>query len=201
MKKNIFGKPALGRKLPPMHLICSTDDLRRHLQCIHIENGIATATNALALVRYNLTDYLEEDVLKIMDGKLIHKSMWELMCGVECFFIQAHENNVRVNLGHGYLTLKFVDEPYPDFHKITNPLFSGEALDSKTQISINTKQFSVISKVLNHASIIGDYTFFFNQDAKAIVIVNNHHDDGIAILAPVFTTQSVLIRTGRKFIK
>lgn len=192
-KRNLFGK-SFSKHLPPLHHVCSTDELRENLNCVHIENGIATATDANCLVRYDLKGILDETVLYVMNGKLIHRRAWELMCSGPALFICTDEaHNVYIkhfnNIPSAKLYIPFVNEKYPDFHQITGPIFSGELIEAKERISFNLMILNKIGKVLSH-EVPGErfqnqMRFWFNQSDKAIAVTNTSNDDGVAILMPV----------------
>jgi len=67
------------KSLPSLHNICSSDSFRFSLQLIEIKEGIATATDAHILVRYDLSNYINEEILSALNGKLIHANTWKFL--------------------------------------------------------------------------------------------------------------------------
>lgn len=202
-KRNLFGS-TLGVYLPPMHLLCSNDSLRPAMQCVHIEDGIATATNAYALVRYDINNYLEQDVVEFLEGKLINRDAWKLMCSVPTMFIRVIDDRLVVkhfnNISDCNITIPFVDEKYPDFHAITKDVFSLELKEAKERICFNVKLLGTIAKVLSHPHSNNEIRFWFNQGGKAIVATDNANDDAVAMLMPVYYEPPVIdIDRVRKF--
>ncbi len=172
-----------------MHLVCSNDDIRPNMQCVHIENGIATAIDGHSLVRYDLRDILEENVLQHMEGKLIHKDAWKLMCETNVFFIQIKDEHLTLTYFKSIrdcdVRIGYVNEKYPNFHAITQDVLSGEFVEAKERISFNARIFERVTKVLGHPDTRSEYRFWFNQGNKAITITNVNNDNAVAILMPV----------------
>jgi hypothetical protein len=190
-KRNLFGKSSQGPKLPPMHLVCSTDELMQNMQCVHIQKGIATATDANCLVRFNLNGYLSEESLQAMEGKLIHKGLWKLMCSVNSFWVRADDKGVYITLGRNAVVHgKYEDEKYPNYAAILNDLLEAKHLEAKQSISMNVRILNKIATVLGTAGVCSQYNFTFNTNNKAIIVSHNNHDDGIAILMPVMNDKT-----------
>lgn len=193
-KRKLFSSRNFSDKLPPMHLACSADDLRPNMNCIHIEDGIATATNGYVLVRYDLRELLEENVLEAMNGKLIHRNAWKLMCSMSALFVNLDNITNKIYLNHFQhitdcrLHIPFVDDKFPNFHAVTADVFSGEFTEAKVRISMNMKQLLIIDRILSHD--VGNSNghqlrFWFSQNNKANVITIGENDNAVAMIMPI----------------
>jgi len=176
-------------KLPPMHLACSNNELRTSMQCVHIQNGIATATDAHILVRYDLSSFFEENILKKLDGKLIHMKTWEMMAKTEfTFAIKVDEDEITIPMMGGNFVSKYANEKFPDFAKITNEVLDGKLQEAKSYIGLNTKLLSKASLIIGYnqpSYYKNQIVLHFNQNHKAIVVSNENVEEGIAIVMPV----------------
>src|SRR5687768_2247682 len=87
------------KTLPPLHLACSDDELQPALQHIEIVDGIATATNSHVIAQLNLKQYskLDDDTIRLMNGKLIHRDVWEAIEDAD--IIEVKEDVLHVEQG------------------------------------------------------------------------------------------------------
>lgn len=147
---------------------------------------------------------IQIDILK--NGKLIDRKMWELLTKHETFFIRIENDTLIIKNFQGItgcnVTVPFVDEKYPDFHAVTNDVFSGNLSEAKPRISFNAKMFELITKVMKSYNHVHQYRFWFNQGEKAIIITESSNDDAVAILMPVYWSPfTIEMDNVRKFMR
>lgn len=182
-------------KLPPLHLACSTDELRTEMMCVFIDEGVATATNGHILVRYNLSDYLEQADLNKLNGKLIPASFWKIMSQTELWCIKIHEDRIEARMkGNYHAVLKFSEhnyERYLDFKGVIADLFEGRLTEAKPSIKLNVKLLSEMTKILSHhynllsGTVHNQVRLFFNEGNRAIIVANEANEDAVGIIMPV----------------
>src|SRR3954469_10230124 len=87
------------KMLPSIHLACSDDELRPALQMVEIIDGIATACNGNIIARMNLGAYskLDDETIKKLNGKLIHRDVWESIQDADIITIDA--DNLHMDKG------------------------------------------------------------------------------------------------------
>lgn len=66
--------------LPPIHHCCGNDDMRQAMNYVHIKNRRAFATDAYALVHFDIAQVFSEETCIKLEGKLIHKNTWRALC-------------------------------------------------------------------------------------------------------------------------
>lgn len=182
--------------LPPIHLACSSDELRENLTTVFVSKGIATATDANMLVRYDLRNHFDADRLRMMDGKMISRKAWAMMAKHPTMFIEPGERDIRVaTFNLGVKALVSIDYSsagsYPDYANVLDKALSPELREAKGAISMNGAYLERINKILNHDLPPGtrnQLAFYFNQSNGAIAIVNHSNDDACAILMPIHST-------------
>jgi hypothetical protein len=192
-------------KLPPLHLACSSNSLRPSMQCIHILNGIGTATDGMILVRYDLSNYFSESTLKEIEGKLIHRKAWELMCKAQNpFLITADNSSILLQIYGGKINFQYVSENPVEYLKIVNEAINDSLSESKLNIGINANLLNTISRIIGHNAIHyhkNSIILHFNKDNKAIVVSNINSDEGIAIIMPIYINEYEIAIAKNKFKK
>jgi hypothetical protein len=162
--------------LPPLHLSTSDDELRPALQHIEIKKGIATATNGSIIAQMNLAEYSEltEDVIKKLNGKLIHRDVWEAILDattidVEGDTLHCEKGGIRADFDIS-CSLKF-----PDHKKIVNAV-ANSIFDNKSFVCFNPKWIQIASKIFPSETLICRFyrdnemmIFFPSGDAKGFI--------------------------------
>lgn len=142
------------KMLPPIHLACSEDELRPALMHIEIVDGIATATNAHIIAQLNLSQYstLPDEAIKQLNGKLIHRDVWEIIQDAEQIEIQDDQ----LHYVKGGIKADFniaTDFQFPD-HKSIIDAVAKSIFDKKSFVCFNPKWISIASKLFPSESLI-----------------------------------------------
>lgn len=128
-----------------LETIASRDELRPALNCVYIKDGYVYVTDAHVAVKQSLKEIhgFSEDVIKALDGKLIHKDAIKLMRGNKAY--EVTEDGVTAIAGGRKTTYHFVDERYPD----VDAVFPSEKdRDEKPDVKITQSLLEKLSKVL-----------------------------------------------------
>lgn len=148
--------------LPPIHLACSDDDLQPALQHIEIIDGIATATNAWVIARLNLAEYskLPEEAIKALNGKLIHKDVWESIQNAD--LIEVKDDMLHVEMGGIKADYNIAcDLKFPDHHSLIQAV-ANSLFDKKSFACFNPKHIALASKLFPSEKLI--CRFYENND-------------------------------------
>jgi hypothetical protein len=176
-------------KLPPMHLACDNCKLRDALNYVYINNGIATATNAHIMVRVKLDQYMREDVLAALDGKVIHMETWK-----------ALKRSQDIALIDGALMYRT-----DNWGLVKIPVKKREDLSTKLgwevvwkevterpaeipeflHIGIKPTFLTLLDSVINFNKTYGLSLFFGRTANKPILVKPIHHDSAMGIIMPV----------------
>lgn len=142
------------KTLPPIHLACSDDDLRPHLQHVEVIDGIATATNGSIIARLNLSKYstLPEEAIRQLNGKLIHRDVWEAIVDADLIEIDGdvlryEEGGIKADFDI-YTDLKF-----PDYNGIITSI-QQSVFDKKTFVCFNPKFINIAHKIFPSENLI-----------------------------------------------
>ena len=173
-----------GDKLPPMHLACSTDDLRPVMNCVYIKDGFATATDAFVLVKYDLRDLLSDDVLADLDGKLIHRELWQVMASVRSYAILKRNEGLVVHKGNIKILITFEDETYPDTESVFRQAFNSERVEiGAIKVNFNPAKLKTVAAILGYKEAINRIQI--EQRASSHLICLSGNPDADAIIMPV----------------
>jgi len=185
--KTIRFKSNTIAKLPPLHLACSNDELRDNLMCVHIKNGIATATNATILVRQQLHEWFDMEQLAFLEDKHIPSEVWKIMAAQKfpIFTVNAEGISVRVNR---YYTMNFLFAStqglkYPDIGAVLNAALDGSILEPAKEFCLNIDLLHTLSKILGQS--YHGLRMIFNKPTRPCVIYNDANDSAIAIIMPI----------------
>jgi hypothetical protein len=164
------------KTLPPIHLACSDDELRPALQMVEIVDGIATATNAHIIARLNLSAYskLEDETIKKLDGKLIHRDVWETIMDADILTVDG--DSIHMDKGGIKATFDIsTDLQFPDHHSIIAAV-SRSIFDKKSFVCFNPKFIAIASKLFPSENLICRFyenndmmVFFPSGDAKGFM--------------------------------
>lgn len=150
------------KMLPPIHLACSDDKLRPSLQHIEIIDGKATATNAMVIAQLNLEKYskLDERTIKHLNGKLIHKDVWESIQDADVIKISGDMLHVEmggIKADYNIAT----DFKFPDHESIINAV-ANSIFDKKSFVCFNPKYIALAAKLFPSENLI--CRFYENHD-------------------------------------
>jgi hypothetical protein len=135
--------------LPPIHLACSTDEIRPAMNCVWINSGIAYATDAhvLAVVDLREESGLTPDQIEFLHGKLIHRNVWKLLCKS---FIQEITATGIVVLGD-YATVEYrfaePDMKYPNVITVLNERLA-KPLESVPMYAFDPKLIKIAAEII-----------------------------------------------------
>jgi hypothetical protein len=181
--------------LPKMHLVCGNDDLRPAMSFVEIKNSIATATNAYVLVRYDLTDIIAEDVLKILDGKYIHRDFWQRMCKAtesELILITIIDGIIQLPvLKYGSLS-KLSYQPHSadfiNYFPYMDVINYDDCMNEENQvpsIGINPKLLMLLDEVAKSNREQGhSLNLKFSGKHKAIIVDSDVNDRFLGLIMP-----------------
>jgi hypothetical protein len=152
--------------LPPMHLAAGDDELRPALQHIEIVDGIATATNAHLIARLNLGVYsnLEDEVIRKLNGKLIHRDVWEQISDAD---ILSVEDDV-IHYEKGGVKADFditCDYKFPEYNAIINAV-ANSIFDKKSFICFNPEYIQIAKKIFPSENLI--MRFYDNNEMMVL---------------------------------
>lgn len=164
------------KTLPPIHLACSDDELSPALNMVEIIDGIASATNGHIIARMNLGAYskLEEETIKKLNGKLIHRDVWESL--IDADIITVEGDNIHMDKGGIKATFDITtDLKFPDHHSIIQAV-ANSIFDNKSFVCFNPKFIAIAAKLFPSESLICRFyennemmVFFPSGDAKGFM--------------------------------
>jgi hypothetical protein len=174
---NSITKDTMSKKtLPPIHLACSDDKDRPALQHIEIIDGVATATNGHIICRLNLGAYskLDEEIIKQLNGKLIHRDVWETIQDADIITIEG--DNLHMDQGGIKATFDiFTDVTFPDHQSLIDAV-ANSAFDKKSFVAFNPKYIALAAKLFPSENLICRFyenndmmVFFPSGDAKGFM--------------------------------
>jgi len=164
------------RTLPPLHLACSDDDLRPALAHVEIIDGIATATNSNVIAQMNLSAYskLDEETIKHLNSKLIHRDVWEILIDADIITV----NDDIIHMYKGGIKAEFniaTDFKFPDHESIIKAVASS-IFDRKSFVCFNPKYIALAAKLFPAENLICRFyenqemmVFFPSGDAKGFM--------------------------------
>lgn len=154
------------KMLPPLHLAASDDDMRPALMHIEVKKGIATATNGNVIAQMNLSEYsnLPDDIIKGLNGKLIHRDIWEAIQDADSIDIEGdnlhyEKGGIRADVDISCL-LKFPN------HKAIIDSVANSVFDKKSFISFAPKWIDIAKKLFPSENLI--MRFYENNDMMMI---------------------------------
>lgn len=173
------------KTLPPLHLVTSDDELRPVLNHIEITDGIATATNGIIIAQLNLSAYslLPDDVIKRLNGKLIHKDVWQLLIDADLIEVQGdiityEHGGIKADINIA-CSLKFPDHASL-IKSVANSLF-----DKKSFVCFNPKFISIASKLFPSENLICR----FYEESELMVFFPSGEAKGYLAVAPIKITE------------
>lgn len=173
------------KTLPPIHLACSDDKDRPALQMVEVIDGIATATNGHIIARLNLGAYskLDEETIKQLNGKLIHRDVWESI--VDADIISIEGDNLHMDKGGIKAVFDiFTDLQFPNHQKIIDAVAQSR-FDRKTFISFSPRYISIAAKLFQSEALICR----FYEDNDVMVFFPSGDVKGFVAIAPLPITE------------
>lgn len=162
--------------LPPIHLACTDDELRPALQMVEVIDGIATAANGNIIARMNLGAYskLEDETIKKLNGKLIHRDVWESI--VDADILTVDGDSIHMDKGGIKATFDIsTDLKFPDHHTIIQAV-ANSIFDNKSFVCFNPKFIAIAAKLFPSENLICRFydnhemmVFFPSGDAKGFM--------------------------------
>lgn len=162
--------------LPPIHLACSDDELRPSLNHVEIKKGIATATNAHVIAQLNLEAYsnLDDETIKKLNGKLIHKDIWMLVSDASLVFVEDDTLHYEKGGVRAQVDIS-CDLKFPD-HKSIIESVANSIFDKKSFVCFNPKFIQIAAKIFPSENLICRFyenndmmVFFPSGDAKGFM--------------------------------
>lgn len=142
------------KTLPPIHLATADDELRPSLMHIEVKNGIATATNSFMIAQLNLAFYskLDEETIKKLNGKLIHRDVWESIMTAD--IITVEDDTIHYIKGGIKADYDIsCDFKFPDYKAIIDTI-AGSIFDKKSMIVFNPKYIEIAKKIFPSENLV-----------------------------------------------
>lgn len=181
--------PRSFNKLPPLHLVCSDDDLRPAMTGVYIHNKCAVATNAHILIVAKMEDHFKgcEEVLAKLEGKIIPAAAWKMLIGkVILELISVDEKSITftrtLNGAPVALTYKFIESTFPEY-QIAFPNLKD--LKPVERIGFNASFIAPISKITRYSQL-----FLYFQHEHKSMIFKNADGDICGLLMPVLNAET-----------
>lgn len=177
--------------LPPIHLASSDDELRPALQHIVIADGIATATNASIIAQLNLSKYslLPDDIIKQLDGKMIHRDIWEDIADAD--LIEVKEGDI-LHCEKGGIKCDYnihCDLKFPDYNQIVNSV-ANSLFDKKSFVCFNPEWIKIAAKIFPSENLI---CRFYNDNEMMVFFPSGEAKGYIGIMPMKITDEEATI--------
>lgn len=171
----------MSKTLPPIHLLCSEDELRPAMCHIEILDGVATATNGYLIGKMSLSEYsgLDEVTIKRLSGKLIHRDAWKIMIDADTIaFDDDKSEYITYTKGGIEARVAIKDRKelqFPDYHTLIKNIANGR-YGVRSFIAFNPKWIELSRKLFSSDTLIirfydqeGVFVCFPGTDAKAFI--------------------------------
>lgn len=165
-----------------LHLLCSSDELRPAMNCVHFVGGYAYASNGYALIKQEMSIHSVIDAHEL-DGKCIHREAFKSILrfdvaranteGVEC------KNKEGDEAFFPYFDLQ--GTKMPDFEDLITRLTGIKQLPL---IGLNANRFKEAVNAM-YLGDSGNIKLVFRGVDKPIVITDDSVDGQIVVLMPV----------------
>lgn len=168
--------------LPPLHLACADVETGNH-RLIEIKNNIATATNGHILIKMDLAlvTSLTVDMLKKLDGKFIHMSVWQEMS--KCESLRVDDDMITVHKSGINKMFDYSDSQGTFFntnHIVEDLALAGE--DKKRMIFLDASLIATIAKIFKTDNLHFSPT---KGENKGLFVFPYHGCGMFAILMPL----------------
>lgn len=169
-----------------LHAVCSTDELRPIMMCVHFKNGFAYASDSKMIVKQSL-EYHTIIGKECLEDKSIHKDNYEEVMRFD--IAECDDNGIACKSVDGRAAyFEFFDrkgDEIPDFEKVLN---SG-GLKTIDFIGINPKLLAKLSKAMH--SPTGDLRLRFQGVDKPILVDTPDIPDQMGLIMPVLINHSL----------
>ena len=167
--------------LRPLHLACIADDMRPNMRLIEIKRGIAQATNGHMLVKIQLSEtcLLDEDQIKMLDGKFIDMEVWKEchkcdMIEVEPDNIICHKNGIKKIFEYSNSQGTFFN-----LDSIIETLKEKQS-EGKEFVIMNATFITIIQKIMGNSEL----TFAYSTGESGVLIYPQEGCGSFAVLMP-----------------
>ena len=161
-----------------LHNICAIDELRDSMEYVYFDGGNAVCSEGYIIAVFKISEIstIEEEQIKLLEGKFIHRSAFKEMLKYDEIFI---ESEFIIAKGKGFdvrLPLKS-DIKYPDYKHVIAHISSKKG--SKERIYINSKLLDTLQ------SCVGSDGSIINMAIGAEgMIVNYPGKESYALIMP-----------------
>jgi hypothetical protein len=166
----------------PIHLACGNDELRPVMQGVMISNGFAVATDAYCIVKQSLKDtsLINQDTIKMLEGKMIHKEVWAQLCDAVSMSIE--DDKIVAVTDAGKVIFEFYDPGvlFPNVDSIIET-FKADGVDA---IGLDAKRVAILSKVFGEKRL----RFDFSGAKKAVRVTPIDLQNEYACIMPIEIT-------------
>lgn len=165
-----------------LHLLCSSDELRPAMNCVHFVGGYAYASNGYALIKQEMSIHSIIDAQEL-DGKCIHREAFKAILKFDT--ARANSEGIECRNKEGdeaffpYFDLQGVK--IPDFDSLIADLTS---INPVPVIGMNASRFKEAVGAM-YLGGSGNIKLTFRGLSKPIVITDDSVDGQIVILMPV----------------
>lgn len=177
--------------LPFLHYLCSSDEKRPVMCHVFIDNGWAVASDAHVLCAIKLSSHtsLEESEIQSMDGKLIHKDVWKLICE-KSLIIHPNKDEIEVIFENGVeSSFNYSNKVnnYPSWRSISND--DDLYKESVEKIGVNLSRFNKVATFFKKTFGSDKLDFHFSTEVSKILISNGEADVHCLIMPNVCETK------------
>jgi hypothetical protein len=169
-----------------LYEVCSTDELRPVMVCVHFKGGFAYASDGHMLVKQSL-EYHTILNPELLDGKSLHMDNYKAIMGFE--FAECNEDGIACHDSDGrtafydYFDLK--GQEVPNFESVLKPC--GQK--SVEFIGMNPEYLYKISKAMHSPG--GSFRLQFQGVDKPILIDTPEIENQWGILMPAIINDSL----------
>lgn len=180
-----------AKKLPHLYFGCSNDDYRPAMAQVYFKNGIGYASDAHIMLCADMRETgLDESELKLLEGKLIHKEAYKLLCTKSTFC--AVEEDGILGIFEGYRT-KFLfskDLTYPNANEIFINALKKPRLEMSI-IGINFNLSKPIQSFFNKSGVSSPLHLNFINASDPIIITTPETSRLFALQMPVMVNNKI----------
>ena len=169
-----------------LHSVCSTDEMRPIMMCVHFKNGFAYASDGYMLIKQSL-EYHSIIGAEHLEDKSIHKDNYEAIMKFE--IAECDDNGIACKDTDGRVAyFEFFDrkgEEIPDHEKI----LAKSGITQVGFIGIRPKFLSKLAKAMHCPS--GAFRLQFQGIDKAIIVDTPEIPDQIGIIMPALINDTL----------
>ena len=129
----------------PIHLACSSDELRPILCCVKILNGYAIASNGYVIVKQKLreTTLMSEETIEKVEGKLIGRGVWAELVGATS--LEIEDDKIIAVTDAGKVIFEFTPEQtlFPN----VDTIIDAHTVVATDKIAFDSKWIHTLSKI------------------------------------------------------